>query len=383
MKSTNKKDAGSLYQLGFDIWFKPQPVRNLKQLIRSMNASNKTYLTKSNHDGMSVDELVDAYILSNNKEYKNYKKVSEDKRKHKRRYGEYFIIYLGKNISMSSQIKILHEFIDQVRYGERGLPFYATTSKANGEVWIHLWIGDREYLKDEPKVYTKTQYKKPNGQLCGKDYPGAIVLYEKGDIQKDAEGNVKTTSGWRQKKTRIFTESYKTLVPRLKDAMLAVFYCVFKKINPMLKFKVRDEYSNKRKEFVTVSRAAPDWKNIKYREIASLQYFVKYVIHELMTNDIDNYHYYGEDSIDFMDPPTPYSIELRNLFLQYDKIFKSWMFEDEWNQTRNIMFENYHSVMHHLTYLRTMFKKQVNQIVVKHKKDKPTSLKLQYDWPMM
>ena len=354
------------YHLNYNIWFTSKPVRNLKQHIHSMTSANKHYLMKSRHDGMTIDTLTEAY-LNSNKPCRSYDKVTEENRVNQPRYGEAIMLYLGRNISFKEQILITKEFIEQMCYGEWALPYYVTTSTNKNEVYVHIWICDREIVKDEPKTYNKTQYVRENGEVCGKHDPLMHrTLYEKGDIQKDADGNPRLNNGWRQKKTRIFTESYKTVWPRLRDAIVAIYYRVIKKIQVQLKFSVKDEFSDKRKEFVSVNRHAPDWKNIKYREIASLQYFIKYVIHELMSNEVESYDYRYDERpgyINFKEPGNKKSQELLNLFNEYNVIFDTWEFEDELHHKRKIMFESFSAVMRNLSALRTRFKNQIDMIL--------------------
>lgn len=416
MSYTNKKfESNDWYHFGFDVWYTIENVRDLKPEIAKMHASNQQYLMKSKHDEMAIDDLVDAYLQTaevSNKNCKKYKQNKTDK-KHKKRYGAKFTIHLGKNYSKSFQIKIVNEFIRQVCYGEEHLPYFATTSKNGSEIYIHLWICDREFLKDEPRVY-ESDYWQLNGKRCKANAPGGVLLHKEGEIQYDKEGKPKMLNGWRQTKTRIFAESWKTSAKRWRDAFVAMFYCVLRRTEPMLKFKLKkmanhselkamqedldrirsddpilkkniealkdevDEYNRlldkiPDREFITVNRNAEDWKNVKYREIAALQYFVKYVIHELMSDDIDNWSIYEPDSwserryIDFDNPPTAYSKALRNLFKEYERIFNTWEFTDAEGELRKIMFDSNNEVIPNLRILRDKFKKQINKILMIYK----------------
>lgn len=311
------------------------------------------------------------------------------------------------------QVKIVHEFIKQVSYGEENLPYFATTSKNGSDIYIHLWICDREYVKDEARVY-ESDYWQKNGKRCKANTPGGVLLHKQGDIQYDKEGNPKMLNGWRQTKTRIFAENWKTSAKRWRDAFVAVFYCVLRRTEPMLKFKLKpmsydidlaiaqtniesikennpgisdlmarkhleferymhDGNSTKDREFINVNRNAAEWKNIKYREIASLQYFIKYVIHELMSDDIDNWKQHEPDSwnerryIDFDNPPTALSKSLKDLFKQYNQIFNKWEYTSIDGETRKIMFASNEEVIPNLRELRDKFKHQINSILKKYK----------------
>ena len=366
-REIHKTDKKTWYHLNYDIWFTSEPVRNLQRHIKSMTSANKKYLMKSHHDGMTIDKLTQSY-LNSVKPCTSYEKINPENRKNEPRYGEAIILYLGRNISFNHQILLTKEFISQICYGEQNLPYYVTTSRNKNEVYVHIWICDREIVKNEPKTYNKTQYVRADGKLCGVNDPLVDrVLYSKGEIQKDANGNVKLNNGWRQKKTRIFTESYATMWPRLRDSILAIYYKIMKRINVQLKFSVKDEFSEKRKEFVSVNRGAPDWKNVKYREIASLQYFIKYVIHELMTESIEPFDPRYDESpgyIDFKEPRNYRSRQLYDLFKEYDEIFDCWEFRDELLHLRPLMFTGFKEVMYNLRALRTRFKNQIDLIMV-------------------
>ncbi|QIK86386.1 hypothetical protein G7061_07080 [Erysipelothrix sp. HDW6B] len=416
MSYTNHKfESNDWYHFGFDVWYKVENVRNLKTEIARMHASNKRYLMKSKHDGMLIDDLVDSYLKTSDVKNINcmkYKKTTTNK-KHQKRYGSYFLIHLGKNYGLNLQVKILHEFIKQVCYGEENLPYFATTSKNGNHTYIHLWICDREYIKDEARVY-ESDYWQKDGKRCKANIPGAVLLHEKGDIQLDKDGNPKMLNGWRQTKTRIFAESWKTSAKRWRDAFVAVFYCVLRRTEPMLKFKLKpmsydvelaivesdieaikskhpemsdamarkqleferyqnDKQSKQDREFIKVNRSAAEWKNIKYREIASLQYFIKHVIHELMSDDIDNWKNHEPDSwngrryIDFDNPPTALSNSLRDLFKKYNQIFNKWEYTSIDGEPRKIMFAPNEEVIPNIRELRDKFKHQINSILKKYK----------------
>lgn len=192
------------------------------------------------------------------------------------------------------------------------------------------------------------------------------ALYQKGDVQKDAEGNVKMTTGWRQVKTRKFTESYGITWPRIKDMMLAAYYKIFKRVDVQLKFKVKDEHTEKRKEFITVNRYDPDWKKSKYQEIASLQYFIKYIIHELMTGAVDQYDPNYDVSpgyINFKEPTNATGHKLLKIFNEYEEIFETWEYQDELLHTRKLMFTGFQDSMYNLKALRIRFKGQIDGIM--------------------
>ena len=354
-----KRNFGATWsQLDFELWYKSEPVRNLKMILASMKATNKNYLMKSSHDGMTIGELVDSYLKSNEKGYKNY--TPNVNKKNQPRYGEYFIIYIGRNINVQQQAKLVGEFIRQVTYGERSLPYVAYNSVRGDSVWIHLWIGDREYMKDEPKLYTRDYYLDADGKTCGPNTSGAVKVRSKGDVQRDKNGEPIMTNGWRQKKTRIFVESYETVRPRLMDMLVAVYYKVFRTMNITLK------YRSKHHDRLVINRFATDWKNTKYREIASLQYYIRNVIHRLLVDDIDNYKLYEPDAYSFenyIDPPTPYGQSLMQLFNTYKKIFKEWKFTDKYGNEQGIMTVKYPEAMFNLYSLRKQFKQELNDIV--------------------
>ncbi|QIK56996.1 hypothetical protein G7059_03600 [Erysipelothrix sp. HDW6A] len=391
MTYSNKKfESNDWYHFGFDVWYSFQNVRDLKQEISKMHASNKRFLSKSKNDGMVIDELVDAYLSTaevSNKNCKKYKKNKTNK-KHQKRFGAYFLIHIGKNYSMSFQVKILNEFIKQVCYGEENLPYFAVSSKNKDSIYIHLWICDREFVKNEPRVYANDYWQK-DGKRCTANTPGGVLLHKEGDIQYDKDGKPKMMNGWRQNKTRIFAESLKTSSRRWRDAFVAAFYCILRQNEPGLKFKLKKfaydadyellkndiEELNKLiasrpdREYVRVNRDGPDWKNIKYREIASLQYFIKYVIHELISDDIDNWRTYEPDAwnglryIDYENPPTAYGKALRDLFKNFNHIFNTWEFIDDKGVTRKIMFDEPAETLINLKDLRERFKSQVNKLL--------------------
>ncbi|CAM4165226.1 hypothetical protein [Erysipelothrix aquatica] len=416
MSYTNHKfESNDWFHFGFDVWYQVENVRNLKSEIKKMHASNKRYLMKSKHDGMVIDDLIESYLKTSDVTNKNCKKYKQNKtnKKHQKRFGSYFLIHLGKSYGLNMQVKIVHEFIKQVCYGEENLPYFATTSKNGSDIYIHLWICDREYVKDEARVY-ESDYWQKDGKRCKANTLGGVLLHKQGDIQYDKEGNPKMLNGWRQTKTRIFAENWKTSAKRWRDAFVAVFYCVLRRTEPMLKFKLKpmsydvelaivesdinaikaknpemsevvarkhleferyqnDKQSKKDREFINVNRNAAEWKNIKYREIASLQYFVKYVIHELMSDDIDNWKQYEPDSwnerryIDFDNPPTALSKSLKDLFTQYNQVFNKWEYTSIGGETRKIMFASNEEVIPNLRELRDKFKHQINSILKKYK----------------
>lgn len=353
-------DPAMWNELGFDIWYKSEPVRNLRMLMASMKSTNKRYLMKSKHDGMTVSDLVESYIVSNKKRYKNYQKV--ENRKNQERFGEYILLYLGRNMHLTQQLKVVNEFILQMTYGEHGLPYIVYTSSMKDSVWVHIWIGDREYMKDEARVYTRDYYQNSEGKMCAKSDPGAILVRKKGDPQKDASGEPILTSGWRQKKTRIFAESYKTVRPRMHDTLIAIYYKVFRQINAWVRYK-----STWTADRLRLNREAPEWKNTKYRELAALQYYIKYVIHRLLTDDIDNYKHYDMQNVgykDVTDPPTVYSRKLLDLFNKYKAVFKKpWTYQDELKENCNIMYGKFNVTMDHIRHLKVMFKAELTELV--------------------